>query len=363
MSNSRPIAIDLFAGAGGLSLGLSEAGFDVRIGIEVDHETAETLRRNHEATYVIESDIRTVKSSLILKKANLNGKRIALIAGGPPCRGFSLSNRKNRCLENPTNSLYHEFFRLVKEFCPQIFLFENVEGLCTLSNGLVVQDILKISKKLGYHTDYYIVNSEKFGVPQRRKRVLFMGSQKTNIPFACPLTRSISVREAIDDLPIIENGNSLDVLAYSKYERLSSYQKMMRGKNGKEVINNKVSKNGELALTRYKLIPQGGNWKNLPPTLMSNYKNLDNCHRWIYYRLKWDEPSIVISNFRKNMLIHPQQDRGLSVREAARLQSFPDNYLFYGNLGAQQQQIANAVPPLMAKWVGQELIRALEEWD
>jgi DNA (cytosine-5)-methyltransferase 1 len=173
----------------------------------------------------------------------------------------------------------------------------------------------------------------------------------------------VSVRQAIDDLPVIENGNPIDMMPYSKNTKLSDYQKIMRAKDNREVANNKVSRNGALALERYKLIPQGGNWKNLPIALMNNYKNLENCHRWIYYRLKWDEPSIVIGNFRKNMLIHPERHRGLSVREAARLQSFPDHYIFFGQLGSQQQQIANAVPPIMAQMVGGELIKALEELD
>ncbi len=172
----------------------------------------------------------------------------------------------------------------------------------------------------------------------------------------------VTVRQAIDDLPSLENGNPTEVLAYKKTTNLSDYQKLMRQKNSvSSVTNNKVSKNRELAITRYKLIPQGGNWRSLPKSMMSNYKNLENCHGWIYYRLKWDEPSIVISNFRKNMLIHPEEHRGLSVREAARLQSFPDDYIFYGNLGAQQQQIANAVPPIMAKAIGMQLQTALGE--
>jgi DNA (cytosine-5)-methyltransferase 1 len=363
LTNSQPIAIDLFAGAGGLSYGLSEAGFDVRVGVEIDREAALTLGKNHQGLNVIETDMRMLKASTIFEHANLNGEQIALVAGGPPCRGFSVSNRKSRHLENPLNSLYHEFFRIVKELSPKMFLFENVEGVCTLAKGSVLKDILDISQKLGYFTNYYFVNSEKFGVPQKRKRVLFIGSQKKPFSLISIQMPPVSVREAIDDLPVIENGNTIDNMPYSKNSQLSNYQKIMRCKSKKEVANNKVSRNGELALTRYKLIPQGGNWKNLPPDLMSNYKNLENCHRWIYYRLKWNEPSIVISNFRKNMLIHPQQDRGLSVREAARLQSFPDHYVFHGQLGSQQQQIANAVPPILAKWVGSELVKGLEELD
>lgn len=364
MISPRPSAIDLFAGGGGLSHGLIEAGFDVRVGVEIDHEAAITLGKNHKQTIVIESDIQKIDSLEIIQSGNLRGEEIALVAGGPPCRGFSTSNRKNRNLQNPLNHLYEHFFRIVADLSPKMFLFENVEGLRSLANGMVLKDILEIGKKLGYQTNYWLISSENFSVPQRRKRVLFIGSKRKQISLTHLAGKPlVTVRQAIDDLPSLENGNSSEVLTYKRSTNLSEYQKMMRLKNtGSTVNNNKVSKNGELAITRYKLIPQGGNWQSLPPSLMSNYKNLENCHGWIYYRLKWDEPSIVISNFRKNMLIHPEEHRGLSVREAARLQSFPDDYIFYGNLGSQQQQIANAVPPMMAKAIGIQLQTALKEF-
>ena len=320
MGNSQPTAVDLFAGAGGLSHGLIEAGFDVRVGVEIDHEAAETLRRNNKHMHVVESDLTVVDSSVITAKGNLKGEEISLIAGGPPCKGFSTSNRKNRSLLNPLNHLYQQFFRVIGDLSPRIFVFENVEGLCSLANGLVKKDILEISKKLGYQTNCWLIKSENFGVPQRRKRILFIGSKTKEFALDENIVKhQVTVRQAIDDLPSLENGNTSDMLAYRRNIGLSDYQKIMRSKNNtRNVNNNKVTKNGELAITRYKLIPQGGNWRNLPPSLMSNYKNLENCHGWIYYRLKWDEPSIVIGNFRKNMLIHPEENRGLSVREAAR---------------------------------------------
>jgi DNA (cytosine-5)-methyltransferase 1 len=307
--------------------------------------------------------VTTVDSSAIITKGDLKGEEISVLAGGPPCRGFSTSNRKNRNLQNPLNQLYQQFFRLVADLSPRMFLLENVEGLCSLANGLVQKDILEIGHKLGYQTNYWLVKSENFGVPQRRKRVLFIGSKTKEFKLAKDEVKGqVTVRQAIDDLPSLQNGNTIDELPYRKNTCLSDYQKNMRSKYDKCIVkNNMVTKNGELALTRYKLIPQGGNWRNLPPSLMSNYKNLENCHGWIYHRLEWGEPSIVIGNFRKNMLIHPEENRGLSVREAARLQSFPDNYIFYGKLGAQQQQIANAVPPLVAKAVGLQLKCALED--
>lgn len=134
----------------------------------------------------------------------------------------------------------------------------------------------------------------------------------------------------------------------------------MRQNAGKTAFNNLVTKNGELIINRYMHIRPGGNWKDIPDHLFKNYKNPNNCHGWIYYRLKWDEPSVVVSNYRKNMLIHPSDHRGLSVREAARLQSFPDEYVFHGRLDFQQQYVANAVPPLLAEKIGKRLVYHME---
>lgn len=362
MTNSSYDGIDLFAGAGGLSYGLSCAGFNVKVGIEIDPHCADTISKNHKNMKVIVSDVRSVEPRKVMEHANVKRGDLTILAGGPPCRGFSQSNRRTRNLNNPLNALYQDFFAFVKAIRPRVFLLENVKGLKTLQNGTVLNRILKLGRRLGYHVQWSILNAEDFGVPQRRKRIIFIGtSEKTETLFEPEKKKSVTVREAIDDLPILENGNREDSLKYSRMQDLSHYQTLMRQNNGAEVSNNLVTRNNELVIARYKHIRPGRNWAAIPSELMSNYKNLDNCHRWIYYRLKWDEPSIVISNFRKNMLIHPEQDRGLSVREAARLQSFPDDYIFYGPLSAQQQQIANAVPPFLGKGLGDNIKRMVED--
>lgn len=360
MTNSGLIGVDLFAGAGGLSCGLSRAGFNMKLGIEIDPNCAKTLSKNHSNMKVIISDIRLVDPLKAMKHIDIRKGDLAIVAGGSPCRGFSQSNKRTRVLSNPLNSLYKEFFRFVKAISPRVFLLENVKGLKTLQNGFVFKEILEIGRKLGYHVQWNIVDTADFGVPQYRKRIIFIGtSKKTELLFEPEEKKRITVRESMDDLPILENGNSEDTLEYSRMENLSDYQELMRRKKEKKVSNNMVSRNNELVVARYKHIPLGGNWADIPRSLMSNYKHLNNCHRWIYYRLKWDEPSIVISNFRKNMLVHPEQDRGLSVREAARLQSFSDDYVFYGPLGAQQQMIANAVPPFLGEGLGKNIKQML----
>lgn len=358
MTKSSRIGIDLFAGAGGLSLGLSNAGFDMKLGIEKDKYAASTLQQNNPNKKVIVEDIQKLSPLTVLKKNGLNPSEIDLIAGGPPCQGFSKSNMRSRTIENPLNALYLEYFKFVKSIKPETFLFENVAGLTLQPHEVQYSEILNLAKKLGYKTQSAVVDSCNYGVPQQRKRVLIVGTkQKGENIFSNENGRSVTtVRDAISDLPFVENGNNLDEMPYHKNKRLSQYQEKMRRDNGKKVHNNIVTRNSELILERYKHIPEGGNWENIPPSLMKNYKNPQNCHGWIYYRLKWDSPSVVISNFRKNMLIHPGYDRGLTVREAARLQSFPDNYIFYGTKESQQQQVANAVPPLMAETIGKKLI-------
>jgi DNA (cytosine-5)-methyltransferase 1 len=354
--------IDLFAGAGGLSYGLSCAGFNMKVGIEIDPHCATTLSRNHKDMKVIVSGIQSVEPKKVMEYADVKRGDLTIVAGGPPCRGFSQSNRRTRNLNNPLNALYKDFFAFVKAIRPHVFLLENVKGLKTLQDGIVLSQILRLGRKLGYHVQWNIVNTEDFSVPQRRKRIIFIGTpEKIETLFESEKRKIVTVREAIEDLPILQNGNRTDPLKYSRMQDLSDYQRLMRQNNGKEVLNNLVTRNNELVTARYKHIRSGGNWADIPSQLMSNYKNLDNCHRWIYYRLKWDEPSIVISNFRKNMLIHPGQDRGLSVREAARLQSFPDDYIFYGPLSAQQQQIANAVPPFLGEALGENIKRIVDD--
>jgi len=360
MTKPSCVGIDLFAGAGGLSLGLANAGFDMKMGIEIEKYSAGTLQKNNPHQKVITANICNLSPLMVLKKNGLKPKEIDLIAGGPPCQGFSKSNMRSRHIGNPLNEMYLEYFRFVKDIKPEIFLFENVAGLTLLPYGQRFKEIKAIGEKMGYKIQAEIVDSQNCGVPQQRKRVLIIGTKsKIDNILMCDKKPLITVKNAIDDLPVVENGNNTDELPYKKSSGLTKYQKIMRKNCGKTVRNNIVTKNSDLILERYKHIPEGGNWRAIPPHLMKNYSNPQNCHGWIYYRLKQDHPSVVISNFRKNMLIHPTQDRGLTVREAARLQSFPDNYIFYGTKESQQQMVANAVPPLMAEKIGKKLIEIL----
>lgn len=364
-------AVDLFAGAGGLSLGFENAGFEIVFAVENDAWSAETYRinRNGRGRQVILSDISQINFTNALAKYRLKRGEIDILLCGPPCQGFSFSNMKTRTANNPKNHLFKEFLRAVKEIYPKWLLFENVSGIANFEKGKVIKIMNSELGDQGYLCTCCIINSADYGVPQVRKRFFLIGN-RLGIKFLFPQPTCedgrkpyITVHDAISDLPLLENGNNIYALPYRyNNSNLSEYQRKMRKNWSKNYcLNNWTTKNSDLIVSRYKHIPPGGNWQDIPSNFMKNYKNKSNCHSGIYKRLKWNEPSIVISNFRKNMLIHPIQHRGLSVREAARLQYFPDWYIFYGRLGSQQQQVADAVPPLLAEILGDRIKRYLME--
>jgi DNA (cytosine-5)-methyltransferase 1 len=346
------IGIDIFSGAGGLSLGAEWAGIEVLCAIEKDCHSAKTYKTNHPNTNVIVSDIQHINPNKITNRGD-----VFILFGGPPCQGFSTSNRKTRNDDNANNSLFREFLRFTTELYPEWILFENVEGIVNYNKGRIVENIKQSFRDLGYLISDEILYASDYGVPQHRNRFFIVGNRK-NIPFIFPekMENIISVGEAINDLPLLNNGDTFEQLPYRKDIIPSSYAKMMR-KNSKISTQNIVSKNFDYVIERYKYIKPGQNWRAIPEHLMVNYKNKNNCHSGIYKRLRIDEPSVVISNYRKNMLIHPTQDRGLSVREAARLQSFPDNFIFEGSIHYIQQQIGNAVPPLLAKVIFEQILK------
>jgi len=337
------IGIEVFSGPGGMSLGATMAGIDVRIAVEKDAFAAETFAKNHKSTTVVVDDIKNINEFVFER----NNEKVVLF-GGPPCQGFSNSNQKTRSKDNPKNWLFEEFIRCAKLIKPDWVVIENVKGLVNMEKGYFLEKICKDLNSIGYTVNFKVLNAADFGVPQKRERIFIVGSLH-GIAFDFPLPtheKHISVSEAIFDLPKLSNGDLVETLGYRNYS--SDYSKEMRS-GLRKARQNFVTKNSDLIIKRYSHIPQGGNWKNIPSELMSNYKDFTRCHHGIYRRLKENEPSVVIGNFRKNMLIHPNEDRGLSVREAARLQSFPDNYLFSGSLIRQQQQVGDAVPPLLAK--------------
>lgn len=347
--------IDLFSGAGGLSLGAALAGVHVTHAIESDPAAAATYRINHPETTMVERDVRKVEP--FGKKRGVP----TILFGGPPCQGFSTSNQRTRTLTNPKNWLFGEFFRFAKSLQPDWIVLENVKGLRETAQGHFERLIQAEFEALGYASAVWTLCATDFGVPQKRYRLFLIGRRKGKLP-PPPTVRSkkvITVSEAIADLPELVVGAKIDELAYGT-QRASNYAQAMRN-GGKTCTGHLVTANNKLVQKRYRHIPPGGNWQDIPSRLMKNYTIVDDRsrHTGIYHRLVWSEPSVVIANYRKNMLVHPEQHRGLSVREACRLQSFPDNYRFSGSIGFQQQQVSNAVPPLLAKAVFRAIVEAI----
>jgi DNA (cytosine-5)-methyltransferase 1 len=248
------------------------------------------------------------------------------------------------------NWLFQEYFRFAEELKPDWIVFENVPGMLVTEQGRFLDAVMSEFRRLGYRAKHFILNAADYGVPQRRSRLFIVASIKDQ-PFTIPspMQSQISVRDAIGDLPVLRNGSTAGDLPY-RCAAKSAYAKALRGRRSK-CSNHQVTNSSPSIIERYKCVSPGGNWADIPANQMKNYSDRNRCHTGIYRRLIYDEPSVVIGNFRKNMLIHPTQDRGLSVREAARLQSFPDRFVFTGSIGFQQQQVGNAVPPLLARAV------------
>lgn len=337
-----------------MSLGAINAGIDVQLAIERDPHAARTYRRNQSQPKMFNTDIRVINPDRLIPWRDLSSDLI--VFAGPPCQGFSWSNSRTR---NPTNSdnwLFQEALRVIRILNPEWIVIENVRGVVDTADGMFL-DHLKRSLSGDYLLAEKILNAQYFGVPQNRSRYFLVGN-RCGIKYDFPnptANDSPTVSDAIQDLPSLRNGAAICWKPYAQ-TLPSKYACHLRS-NLSGCNNNIVTKNAPYILQRYSYIPQGGNWQNIPPRLMTNYKDRSRCHTGVYHRLRLNEPSIVIGNFRKNMLIHPTEDRGLSVREAARIQSFPDQYEFTGSIGFQQQQVGNAVPPLLAEAVFSSILK------
>jgi DNA (cytosine-5)-methyltransferase 1 len=344
-------AVDVFSGAGGMSIGASMAGIQIDLAVEFDKYAAATYIENHPYVNVLIQDITTVNPK---DHTEINP---FVLFGGPPCQGFSTSNTKTRNDDNKNNHLYKEFLRFTDILKPDWIVFENVEGITKYNKGKFVKSLVESFHNLGY-TDIIskVLIASDYGVPQFRNRFFIIGNRKGIKPsFPNPLTQKVTVNDALSDLPDLKNGDMIDSLPYKKINNLSKYAQFIR--NGSVTCDqNYLSRNQNYVIERYAHIKPGENWQAIPEHLMHNYTQVKNCHSGIYKRLNPEIPSVVISNYRKNMLIHPFQNRGLSIREAARLQSFPDNFKFKGPLIHMQQQIGNAVPPLLAKAIFEHII-------
>lgn len=352
-------AVDIFSGAGGMSIGAVMAGISPVLAVEFDKHAAQTYKANHKKTKILPCDIKTVSP------LEHTDKYPFILFGGPPCQGFSVANTKTRNLENPNNWMFQEYVRFVSDLEPEWFLFENVVGFKSFGKGQFAIEVEEELKALGYETNSTVLNAADFGVPQDRKRFFIVGHRldKGGIKFdfdSLEKQKTVTVGEALADLPSLNNGDKVHEHDY-KHEAKHPYTEIMR-KKSKTALQNLVTENKPHIIDRYRVIKQGENWEAAKRNgLLNTYSSTKHTHSGIYKRLEDNKPAVTIANYRKSMLIHPNEDRGLSLREAARLQSFPDDFIFKGTLSFQQQQVGNAVPPLLAKAIFKHIIKYKED--
>ena len=320
--------IELFAGAGGLALGLEKSGIKNEALVEIDHTACETLRTNRPNWNVIEQDIHSVDFTHFKNK-------IAVVSGGVPCQAFSYAGKKLG-FEDERGTLFAEFVRAVSEITPKMFLFENVVGLLSHDKGRTFRVILKAFGDIGYDVQYKVLDASYFGVAQKRKRLIIIGSRhdlNINFNYPQPELKQTTLREALKNVPKSAG------IAYSENKR-----KVME------------------------LVPAGGCWTSLPKDVAEKYmgKSLhsDGGSRGVARSLAWDEPCLTLTASPSQKITercHPDETRPLTIREYARIQSFPDEWVFCGSISQQYRQIGNAVPVELARRVGLAIIEALNK--
>ncbi|HHC8922795.1 TPA: DNA cytosine methyltransferase [Stenotrophomonas maltophilia] len=386
-------SLDLFAGAGGLSEGLREAGFTSLYANEISPRYAQTYAINHPKTQVDSRDIRQVDARKIRNLLGLKRGELDLVAGGPPCQGFSI-NAPKRSTEDSRNHLFREYLRFVAEFQPRAVMIENVPGMVSFEGGATLDAILESLKQLGYDADVRILYAPHYGIPQTRWRTIILGGRdglnpaalfpeplrnapvRVNftaqfagrslvaLPRSLELPSHVTVRDAIGDLPILSNGEL--GAAEKPYGRAASnpYQQLMRvGSTG--VTCHEAPRLSKINMDRLAFIPPGGNWTDIPEALLPRGMRMArrSDHTKRYGRVDPDGlASTILTKCDPHWgaYFHYDQDRAFTVREAARIQSFPDTYMFCGSRVEQYEQVGNAVPPLLGAAVGRAIAHALK---
>ena len=343
MSEQKYNVLDLFCGCGGLSLGFEEAGYNVLLGIDIWEDALKTYAYNHSKTLC--ADMSTLRGEDV--EEIIGDNNVDVIIGGPPCQGFSIAGK--RIVNDDRNKLYKGFVRMVEYFKPKAFVMENVPNILSIGYGAVRETIINDFKSLGYTVETKVLTASDYGVPQNRRRAVFVGLTKGNFDFDIPMVaEKVTTKEALSDLPeqSIEDGGKYFV------ESTSGYQKLMRI-NSIGVYNHEVTQHNEQTVRIISMVPDGGNYKDLPKEFQETRK----VHiAWT--RLNSKRPSITIDTGHRHHF-HYKWNRVPTVRESARIQSFPDDFIFLCSKTSQYKQVGNAVPPLMAKAIAEQLKKQL----
>ena len=338
--------VDLFCGIGGFSYGFEMTNkFDVVVGADIWDVALNTFKTNHKKTKLIHEDLTKLDEHYWDQYKG----QIDVIIAGPPCQGFSMSGKRQ--VGDKRNSLFEEVVRITSVLEPKYVVIENVVGLLSMTNS-EEKDIKELIKNefnnLGYKVEYKVLNAAEYGVPQARKRVVFLVSKYYPLDYPKPY---------LDEKHFVTVGDALgnvDPDGDEYFEAKTPYQKLMKGKT-KIIHNHDRRQSNELVTKRMSNIPEGGNWRDIPKELGTG----GGVHSNAYKRLDSKKPSITIKHAAKAMIIHPWRNRILTVREVARLQSFDDDFILTGTGSDQHQQLANAVPPLLGKAIAEQIFKNL----
>ena len=356
--------IDLFCGCGGFSLGFSQAGFNVRLGIDVWNDATITYKHNFPNAAILNEDVREVTGDFISDLIKLPIDDIDVVIGGPPCQGFSVSGKRNE--DDPRNALYKSFVRIVESIKPKVFVMENVPGIIRLFNGKILEEIISDFSARGYTVTYKMLSADEYGVPQQRKRVFFVGINNEKIKrtseFVFPSAISgaeteiaaLTCEDAISDLDFVPDDYVLGEDIGYKLPAITEYQKKMR-LNSERLRNHSITLHKARTKEIIDMVPDGGNYKALPQDLWHTRKvNI------AWTRMNSKKPCFTIDTGH-NHHFHYRANRVPTVRESARIQSFPDNFEFIGIKTSQLKQVGNAVPPLVAEAIAFEIKNLLDK--
>ncbi|RDF09118.1 DNA (cytosine-5-)-methyltransferase [Haemophilus sputorum] len=325
--------IDLFSGAGGLSLGFENAGFEQLLSVELEDMYCKTYKANFPKHNLIQCDISNLSEQKLISL--IKCKNVDVVIGGPPCQGFSMAGRIGRTFaDDPRNHLFKEFVRIVKITQPRFFVMENVARLYTHNSGKTRTEIIEHFEHLGYQVECQILNAVNFGVAQNRSRIVFIGRRdRGEILFPEPLKiPHKTVKEAIGHFPVLS-----------------------AGENHPEIVNHEAMNHTAQMLEKMAFVKNGGDRNDIPESLRPKTGDVRK-----YIRYDSEKPAVCITGDMRKVF-HYEQNRALSVRELASLQSFPDNFEFCGSKIAQQQQVGNAVPPLLAQSIAECILKMSDD--
>jgi DNA (cytosine-5)-methyltransferase 1 len=348
--------LDIFCGAGGFTCGMEQSDFEVLAGVDIDATALRTFSRNHKNSIAIEHDLSNVDDELIstLRKASPSG--FDVIVGGPPCQGFSVAGK--RLEEDPRNSLWTVYIKLIEAFRPKIIFLENVPSILSLYKGKVAEQIKESFEFHGYKTQVKTIMASDYGVPQNRKRTFFVAVDNSINEIFCypePISKKVTTEEAINDLPLLDTYLGGELVDY-ELPAISDYQKLMR-KSSQAIYNHSAVNHKPKTKMIIAKVPDGGNYKDLPESLQGTRKvNI------AWTRMNSKQPCFTI-DAGHNHHFHYKANRVPTVRECARIQSFPDTFVFEGNRTSQYRQVGNAVPPLLGFSLGSEALKVLRNHD